>query len=288
MHRHVFPLSLLLTATLTAADPARLTSAIQLFRNEKLVEAKAAFEKLVEAEPDNAEANFWLGRTAVDLNAPEQAVQYFEKAVALDATCARYFHFLGDAYGLSVPKAGLFSKLDLAHKCLAAYDKAVALAPDDVAARRSRYEYYMQAPELAGGGHEKAATEAAEIEKRDPVLGASLRADLRAKENKVDEAFSISTDLLHHQPDNKIAQFYFGRLVAMHGRELDKGELALKSYLSYTPTEDEPPLWSAHWRLAQILEAKGDVAAARLAYEETLKLNPAWERARAALKRLSP
>lgn len=287
MRVRVFPLLWLLTATLAAADPARLENAIQLFRDEKLVEAKTAFEKLVAAEPDNAEANYWLGRTAVAIKDPEGAVHYLEKAVALDATRARYFHFLGDAYGLSIPKAGLFAKLDLAQKCIAAYDRAVALDPEDVSARRSRYEYFLQAPPMAGGGHDKAAAEAAEIEKRDPVLGASLRADLCAKENRVDEAFSIQTDLLHHHPDSKIAQFYFGRLVAMNARQLDEGEAALKSYLSYTPTEDEPPLWSAHWRLAQILEAKGNSTAARIEYEQTLKLNPAWDRARAALKRLN-
>jgi len=281
-------LSLLcLAATgLFAFDQTQLDAGKQLFQNRQLVEAKAVFEKLAVAEPNNAEINYWLGLTALSTNDSENAVNYFEKAAAGDPSQARYFHELGDAYGLSAQKASLFSKLGFAKKCLAAYNKAVALDPENVEYRKSRYEFYRAAPSMVGGGMDKAMTEMAEIEKRDPIQGAGLRADLKLKEGKTEEAFAILTALRQKFPDSKVACYQLGRLVAMTGDKLDEGEAALRDYLSYTPKPSDPPLWAAHWRLAMIFEKKGVNAEARTHYEETLKLNPSFERAREALKRL--
>jgi Flp pilus assembly protein TadD len=60
----------------------------------------------------------------------------------------------------------------------------------------------------------------------------------------------------------------------MCGQRLDQGASALRQYLASTPTEDEPPLWAAHWRLGQILEKMSDVPGARAEYAAALKLNP--------------
>jgi tetratricopeptide (TPR) repeat protein len=220
------------------------------------------------------------------MNDHDAAVRYLEKAAANNPSQARYHHELGDAYGILAQKASMFSKMGYAKKCIAAYDRAVALEPDDVEYRKSRYEFYRAAPSMVGGGMDKALAEVGEIEKRDPVQGAGLRSDLKQKEGKTDEAFAILVELRAKLPDSKVLQFQFGRLVAMTGDKLDEGETALKEYLAYAPKPGEPPLWSAHWRLAQIFEKKGALTEARTQYEETLRLNPAFERAREALKRL--
>lgn len=287
----LFRLFFLLTAIATAAsafDQAQLDNGKELFKKHQLTEAKAAFEKLAASEPNNAELNYWLGLTAISLNDLDSAVHYLEKATSCDANQARYHHELGDTYGVLAQKASMFSKMGYAKKCIAAYDRAVALEPDYVEYRKSRYEYYRAAPAIVGGGMDKALAELAEIEKRDPVQGAGLRADIKQKEGKTAEAFAILVALHEKFPDNKVLRFQFGRLVAMTGEQLDEGETALKDYLTYTPKPSEPPLWAAHWRLAQIFEKKNGVAEARSQYEETLKLNPSFDRAREALKRLPP
>ncbi|MFT3782296.1 MAG: tetratricopeptide repeat protein [Nibricoccus sp.] len=271
---------------LTAAEPAEIESAQKLFAQNHWPEAKAAFEKLAAAEPQNAELQFWLGKTALSANAIEAAVAALEKATALDPKQARYFHQLGDVYGTAAQKASLFDKMDYAKKCIAAYDRAVALDPENVEYRKSRYEFYRSAPAMVGGGAGKAAAEIAEIEKRDPVQGSGLRADLLLKNQKVDEAFALLDALRAKHPQSKVAGYLYGRLTAMTGEHLDEGESALRNYFTYEPTTSEPPLWAAHWRLAQVLERKENTVEARAEYEKTLELNPSFERARTALKKL--
>lgn len=269
-----------------AFDQAQLDAGKQLFQKRQLTEAKVLFEKLAAAEPSNAELNYWLGLTAINLKDHESAVRYLEKATTGDPSQPRYFHQLGDAYGIAAQKASIFSQMGFAKKCIAAYDRAVALAPDNVEYRKSRYEFYRAAPSIVGGGMDKAVAEIAEIEKRDPIQGAGLRTDIKLKEKKPEEAFAILDDLRKKFPDSRVVRYQLGRLAAMTDLRLDEGEIALKDYLAYTPKAGEPPLWAAHWRLAQILEKKGANAEASVQYEETLRLNPAFDRAREALKRL--
>lgn len=276
----------ILTTATFAYDQAELNNGKQLFQKRQLTEAKALFEKLAAAEPNSAEVNYWLGLTALSMKDHESAVRFFEKAASNDPSQARYHHELGDAYGILAQKASMFSKMGFAKKCIAAYDKAVALEPDNIEYRKSRYEFYRAAPSMVGGGMDKAMAEIAEIEKRDPIQGAGLRTDIKLKEKKPDEAFAILDDLSKKFPDNQVLHYQFGRLAAMTDLHLDEGEAALKEYVTYTPKPGEPPLWAAHWRLAQILEKRGANAEACVQYEETLRLNPAFDRAREALKRL--
>lgn len=286
MRLSVSILLLAFATALSAAEPDSIDNAKRLFQQRRLPEARALIEKLVAAEPGNAELHYWRGLVAISQSQPDTAISALEKATALDAKTPAYFHQLGDAYGLAAQKASMFSKLGFAKKCIAAYDRAVSLAPDNVEYRKSRYEFYRAAPSMAGGGMDKAVAEIAEIEKRDPVQGAGLRADLKLKENKPDEAFAILDGLREKFPDSKVLRFQLGRLVAMTGHRLDEGETALKDYLAHAPRPGEPPLWAAHWRLAQIYERKSAHADARRHYEETLKLNPSFARARDALQKL--
>jgi tetratricopeptide (TPR) repeat protein len=176
--------------------------------------------------------------------------------------------------------------MGFAKKCIASFNRAVELEPDNVEYRKSRYEFYRAAPAMVGGGTDKAAAEIAEIEKRDPVQGAGIRADLLLKDGKTDEAFSVIESLRAKFPERQVSLFQLGRLAAMTGQHLDDGEKALRQYLHYSPQDSEPPLWSAHWRLAMILEKKGNVSDARTHYETTLQLNPCFTRARESLARL--
>lgn len=285
------PLRLLLilflaSFALRADEPSPFDRARVLFENNRFDEARAAFDHLAASDANNPELLYWQGMCAVALNHADEAVTRLERATALKPDDARFFDALGDAYGMSALKASLFAKLGLARKCIASYDRAVALDPANVEYRKSRYEYYRSAPAMAGGGADKAAAEIAEIEKLDPVQGAGLRADLKLKDGHVDEAFALLEQLRHKYPDSPVLRFQLGRLSALTGQHLDEGETALAGYLGYTPKPSDPPLWAAQWRLAQVLEKEGKIQLARTHYQECLKLNPAFDRAREALKKL--
>ena len=287
MARHL-PL-ILLPFVLSCASPARAATtadAEELYRAKRYVEAQTAFEQVIAAEPTNANAAYHLGELAVMRGAPEEAVKWLESAPALVPKSARYFHELGDAYGLSAEKAGLFSKLGLARKCETAYAQAVALDPEDVEARYALFTYYRQAPAIAGGGLEKARAQALEIRKRDEVRGTLALAELSVAEHKFDEAFATLDDLRRRHPESLAASYQFGRAAAMCGQRLDQGAAALRQYLTATPDENQPPLWAAHWRLGQILEKMGDKPGARVEYAAALKLNPTQPQLLEAAQRL--
>jgi tetratricopeptide (TPR) repeat protein len=269
-----------------ALPPTPLNEAIGLFQARKLPDAQAAFAKIAVAEPKNAEAAQYLGLLALMRNDPEQAVLWLEKATQLAPANSYYCRLLGDAYGLSAQKAGVFSKFGFAKKCLASYDKAVELDPANLDARASRVEYYRQAPGIVGGGMEKAYAEAAEIRRRDPLRGAMVLENLYIGEKKYAEAFALLDELIAQSSANTVPLYQVGRLAAISGQQLDRGEAALKEYFQHTPAPDEPPLYNAHWRLGTLYERKGDKAAARAEYETALQLRPDYSLAQNALKKL--
>lgn len=273
-----------------AADPgsdiAPLAAAKRLFDGGHYPEARASLEKIAAAEPQNSEALFYLGWTAFRLNQPEESVKLLEKAIALDATKSLYFHVLGDAYGESAQRALVFSKLGLAKKCLAAYDRGVEVDPNNVEVRTARYQFYRGAPSFIGGGADKAAAELGEIRKRDPELATGLLIDQQIADKKPDEAFAAIGSLLERQPENMFDLYQLGKIAAITGQQLDRGEAALRRYITHVPTGREPPLSAARWRLGMICEQKREAPAARAEYEAALKLDPGFTPAQESLRRM--
>lgn len=282
----VFAIAIGARAADAGADATPLAAARQLFDGGRFPEARAAFERLVAAEPRNAEALFYLGWTAFRQNQPAESAKLLEKATALDGTKSVYFRVLGDACVEMIQRASFFAKAGWARRSLTAYDKAVALDPDDLDARSARLNYYWHAPGIAGGSMDKARAEAREIAKRDPVRGAQALADLNVAEKKYAEAFAVIDELITQHPDNQPAQYQLGRLAAITGQQLERGETALQAYLQYSPVGREPAPCAAHWRLGMIHERKGDAAAARTEYEAALNLAPDFAVARDALQKL--
>jgi len=279
---------LLLPLGLPAADSALKEQVGALFRERQWPEAQAMLEKVVAAEPGNAEAWYYLGESFLNRDDAEHAVPPLEKAVNLAPDRGEYYVHLGDAYGLSAQHAGLFSKLGWAKKCKAAYEKAIELNPKNIRAREGLLQFCRQAPGFAGGGIDQAYAQAAEIQKLDPVRGRLAYADLYVSEKKFPEAFAMYDEVLKDTPDNYSALYELGRLAAVTGEGLDRGLAALQRCLTLPPPPDQPGAAPTEWRIGNILEKKGDHAGAKLAYEAALKSDPKFSQAAEALKKLNP
>lgn len=264
-----------------------MAAAIALFRNNRYREARAAFKTITAAEPKNAEALFYLGWTAFRLHQPEESVKLLEQATRLNSTNSLYFHVLGDAYGESALRASVFRKAGLANKCLAAYDKGIAVNPDNVEIRVARCNYYREVPALFGGGVDKAFADAGEIRKRDPIIGTPLLVDLYVKEKRYDKGFALLEGLIREHPESRFYPFQLGRLGAISGQHLDAAEVALRGYLDSNPAGNEPPLYLAHWYLGRILEKSGNRSGASAEYETALRCRPEFAPVVDGLKRLS-
>lgn len=280
------PLLLLLaTATLLSATPAD-EAALALFNAKQYPDARAAFEKIAAAEPDNAAAHFHLGVLALRRSDTDEAVAQLERATQLAPTNSDYFANLGDAYGSAAQAAGLFSKLGWAKKCREALEKSVALDPRNLEARNGLVQFYQQAPGFAGGGMDKAYAQAAEIKQIDPQMGDTILAQLYVSEKKYPEAFALFDAVLKASPDNYLALYSVGRTAAQTGQHLDLGEKCLRRCLALTPAPSEPGHAPVNWRLGNLAERRGDQTAARAFYETALKLDSAFKQAADALARL--
>lgn len=269
-----------------ALPPAEIDPVRTLLRERKFAEAEAALVKLTVQHPTEPDAWAGLGDTQLRQDKAEEAVKSFEKVVEFAPTHSDYHRQLGDAYGRSAQKAGMFSKLGLAKKCKAAYEKAVELDPKNLNARFSLMSYYQQAPSMVGGGMDKAYAQAAEIKQLDAARGRLAYANLYVAEKKYTDAFNEFEEALRVTPDNYAALFQIGRLAALSGEKLDRGIETLKQCLATTPPAGQPGHDAANWRLGNILEKKGDKAAAKAAYEAALAVNAKFAQAIDALKKL--
>ena len=92
-----------------------------------------------------------------DLNRAESPCK---KAVALDPNNGRYHRWLGHVYGEKAARANFLSAAGLAGKTRQELERAVELSPHDVDSRVDLAEFYLEAPGIVGGGHDKARAQA--------------------------------------------------------------------------------------------------------------------------------
>ena len=276
----------LICTSALAGEPAGLAPARALFDAGRFPEAQAAFEKLEAADPGNADIHYYLGQLAIERDDADAAVRELERSAALSPGSARSHNALGDAYGRSAQKAGMFSMFGLARKCLAEYSRAVALEPGNVDFHESLFGYCVSAPSIVGGDSGRAAEEAAIIRKLDPGRGHRAFATLYAAGGKYDLALAELDGALKTEPDDYASLYQVGRIAAISGQHFERGLASLRQCITLAAPEGAPPHSAAQWRIGNILEKEGDTAGARAAYEAALKLDPKFTQASDALKKL--
>jgi Tfp pilus assembly protein PilF len=261
------------------------------------------------------------GRAALLRNDAETAVNLLEKAVAQSPNNAEAHHLLGDAYGTLAEHASIFKMPGLARKAHAEFERAVQLDPNYLDARFALIEFYMLAPGFLGGSEEKAIAQANEIKKRDAIDGHRAFALIYQHQKKPDLARKEYVEAVKEQPNSPKARYWLGvsyypdknykaaaiefetavrldpsympgwfqigHVAALSGSDLDRGEEALRKYLTYTPGHDDPPVYRAHYWLGAIYEKLGKKSAAKASYATSLRLNPSQKDVAEALKRLS-
>lgn len=235
---------------------------------------------------NSAEVQAALGAKLVAQGDADGAVAAYEKAVELEPNNSTLHLRLAGAYGLAAQKAGMFSKMSWAKKARLAYEKAVELDPRNLAARENLMSFYQMAPAMMGGGLDKAREQAAAIRQLDAVRGhVAFGMVALAGKNYSDAATEFEAALLA-APDDYAALFQVGKTAALSGERLDRGLATLARCLAMSPPAGAPGHDAAHWRLGNIHEKRGDKAAARAAYEASLKVNPKFPQAIEALKKL--
>jgi tetratricopeptide (TPR) repeat protein len=105
--------------------------------NHKYKEGIEAFQEELKSNPDNPEANYYMGRLQLSSDHPKEAQPYLEKAARLSPKNADYQFWAGVAYGQN-------GKKDLEFKC---YQRAIELEPSHVEALTYQGHVYLERSE---------------------------------------------------------------------------------------------------------------------------------------------
>lgn len=250
----------------------------------------------------------------------DKAAELFENATEREGTKSLYFDWLGRAYGDQAQRANKLKQGLLARKTKTAFERAVALDPNNLSARGFLVDFYQLAPGFMGGSEAKASEQIAAIRARSAYRGGLVAATAQQRRKDVQgaerefialiaafpdslsprtgltqslingkrfaEAFRVIDAARAAIPSSAIPSYMLGRLAAISGEQLERGEAALRTYLSHVPARTEPSLAAAHMRLGQILEKRGRTADARAQLQEALRLDPSLKEAHDALAKL--
>ncbi len=273
------------------------------------------------AQTNDPQALDQRGRDAILRGAPEEAVEYFEKAIALKPNDAGYHYRLGNAYGMGAAAAGMFGKMSMAKKAKVEWERAVQLDPNLIPARFALLEFNAIAPAMFGGSESTAMEQAVEIRKRDAIEGHRAFARIHTAAQKPDLARKEYVDMLKEQPASARAHYFFGvylmlteknyksasdefesvlrldpawmpayfqigHVAALAANNFARGDDALKKYLGYRPKDDEPSIARAWYWLGALYEKQGKKAQAKSSYAASLKINPNQKDAGVAMKRI--
>jgi len=276
-----------------------------------------------EAQQDTARArvSFEQGRSAFQARRFDDAAAAFERAIALNPGRSEYQLWLGNAYTKQLATANFIRKGMIGRRIGPQYDKAVELDSSSVAAAEARVDFYLEAPGMVGGGVDKAKVEAARLTRLNAYAGGFARAKIAEKEKlpeqteseyrglmrsfpdstrpvavlatllqsreRYPEAFDLIDARLARFPNDTVMIYQLGRVAAISGREMTRGEAALRKFLSLLGVSDPSSRANAHFRLGMIREKQGDVTNARVQYDSAIVLNPRYDEAIAARKRLA-
>ena len=263
---------------------------------------------------------YTAGREAMKKHDTAAAVEQFEAAVEQKPTAEAYY-WLGMAYGQQAMKANVFKQAMLAKKTREAFEKSVALNPKYVEPRLSLVDYYLIAPGMLGGSAEKAKEQAVALRQIDALAGHRAMAKIYSHDKQYAQVRNEMVLAVREQPNSAVAHFYLGNAyfseknypASMHEYEMSakldpaymrayfrigataatsatafpRGEEALKKYLAYTPSEDDPSLASAWYYLGMLYEKQGRKAEAKQSYLAAQKLQPEPKEIAEAIKRVS-
>jgi tetratricopeptide (TPR) repeat protein len=167
------------------------------------------------------------------------ATVLLQRAIGIAPRESDYHHWLGNGFAWLAATAPLGDKPALGRKCLAAYLRAIELDPDNLGARFSLMNFYRRVPRWLGGGPERAAEQAEEIHRRDPLQGAYARAVLLGDEKHYPEALATLAEVVRQHPAYYAANLAFGRLALESGLRQDEGAAALRRCLELAPAEND-------------------------------------------------
>jgi len=281
-------LMIILLGVTVAKAQNDLQKGIEIFNKKNYYGAKKFFTEYLESNEKSAEANYYLGRIAMEERDLEQATEYFDEAVDIEGNKSEYQTWKGIAYIQLLSTVDFMKQGLYAPRALNALETAVELDPDNVDARTWLAGYYAQAPVFAGGSKEKAVEQYEAAINIDPAFtpayinyGIALLGF-----EEYDLALKNFEKSLELDPNNYTVRLLIGKLSAESAEYAAEGERSLKKFIDQAPENFQDKKGEAWWYLGTIYMNEGNTEDARIAYENAVDLDPGKEEYQKSLKKL--
>lgn len=310
-------LLILMCVGFARAAPSTLPG-VPLIESERYAEAAAHLEAALRQNPHDTTAISGMIKLELARGNNQAAVDWAHKAVALAPTDAECHLLLGYAYSRRAHDVGLFRKIGIARKILAAFRKGVELAPNDADAHADLASFYIHAPGIVGGSVAKAKQQIALLQPLDPVRANALRAEIAdehgrtaeaerymraaavgdasgngdyylgmflAAKHRYAEARAAFNDGIRANPANSRNYYQAGRMAALDKTDVQAGISDLQQYLAM-PHRWQPDTPSYNWarvQLGNLYVLAGDPDAAKAQFREALASDPDFAPANSAL-----
>jgi tetratricopeptide (TPR) repeat protein len=203
-----------LEVPLTISADSLLRYGIRMMDERKYAEAQDVFTNLVRRDPANAEAQCRMCQMEIVQGKNlEKAEEYCMRAVQLNGRNPEYQYWLGAVYGLQALNGELIDALAVASKVRESFTKAVKLNPKQGNARFALAQYYLQAPNYAGGSFKEARKLALQAMPFDEVTARRILASVYRAEKKPAAAEdeyrrAMETDKKNVEVLSEFANFY--------------------------------------------------------------------------------
>jgi len=167
----------------------------------------------------------------------KEAVELAERATKADPTKPEYFSQLGIALSQRMNEVPFIQMAMMSGKMKKAFEKSIALDPQHINGLIGLTRFYTNAPEIAGGGIEKALEFAARVQKIDPFLGAIELGKVAEKDEKFDVALENYATASKLRPENPGLHYACGAMLAKLGRK-DEARARFEAALKLKPEHE--------------------------------------------------
>lgn len=141
------------------------------FKNQKYLQAKPLFEKVLQQSPNDLKTIEYLGDIQCHLGNWENAIPYYETLKKRNPSQAEYQYKFGGAMAMKAKESNAFKALSMIDDIKVAFRKSIQLNPKHIGARWALIEIYLQLPGLLGGSEKKAIQYSDELLKISTVDG---------------------------------------------------------------------------------------------------------------------
>ncbi len=184
------------SVSVLANESDAVSQAFSAFDQGKHQEAENIFLNLIDNPEHKNQALMYLGWLHLGQGKTESAIEYIEQALKVAPNTADELTMSGDIYCNHAQRASMFKALKIAKTCIAQYEKAVKLEPENVDALMTAMQFYFGAPSFAGGSTEKGNALLAKLKTLSPEHATTYQVAELDRAEKTDVALALADELV--------------------------------------------------------------------------------------------